>query len=354
MSTRKFLLLYAGFTYPAYTSNDYPQLINESGATDFVIPTADDLNYCQPGDYILTDSWVDSIANSVFGTTVASDIATIKNQMKSRIAQINQFDSTLYSYTNYVNSAITIATNLLQRSNTCKVWFAFPQMLSNCTPAATRYNYYYMQYIYTPIKTKMIELGYWGRVEGFYFAQEEIPQWYTKFTETSVSSQFNNVVVQTIKYVSDLVRADSKKLLWIPYYFYSNNSAIGQIMMRIGNVINKTNFLDFAILQPMYYFNQNLTQVALTDIKYCVTNQKCQYTNNGATVGGSKTSSTEIRAHMEVDINITNRYQPYVTNYSTFITGSVKRPMGFYADDKNTLMSPNVFAKVKNFFNNGQ
>ena len=124
--------------------------------------------------------------------------------------------------------------------------------------------------------------------------------------------------------------------------------------MRIGNVINKTNFLDFAILQPMYYFNQNLTQVALTDIKYCVTNQKCQYTNNGATVGGSKTSSTEIGAHMEVDINITNRYQPYVTNYSTFITGSVKRPMGFYADDKNTLMSPNVFAKVKNFFNNGQ
>ena len=41
----------------------------------------------------------------------------------------------------------------------------------------------------------MTNLGLWGNVEGFYYGQEDLPQWYTKFNVNASNNYFDNVVV---------------------------------------------------------------------------------------------------------------------------------------------------------------
>ena len=62
---------------------------------------------------------------------------------------------------------------------------------------------------------------------------------------------------------------------------------------------------------------------------------------------------------MEIDLNAKtnssylNRYNTYVSNFATYITGTTKRPIAFYADYPEVLMDSMIFGKVKNFFTSG-
>lgn len=199
----------------------------------------------------------------------------------------------------------------------------------------------------------------WNRDEGFYYGHEDVPQWYTKFTPSAVSTDFDNPVVKNMKYISGIVKGAEKKMLWIPYY--NNGNAIPgteEIPTRIGNIINKTNYFNYAILQPSYYSNSSYGSTNLTLIKNCVDSQTCKDAF-GTIMGGSKTSSTEIGAEMEIDDKISNsaylgRYNEYVSKFGTYISGSPKRITAFYADGVSTLIGiTGVYNRVKNFFTSG-
>lgn len=110
MSVKKIPLLYVGPGYNLFTQTQCNQLVSQSGATEFLLTTAFSFNYCQPNDYILTQAYVDQyVDDSYFGTTNEDDIETIRGQMSAAISAANAYDSNVWNYTAYVDSAVTVA-----------------------------------------------------------------------------------------------------------------------------------------------------------------------------------------------------------------------------------------------------
>ncbi len=337
------------------------KIISESGATEYLILSSYSYNHLT-GDVtskILTEEYVRNsnyIDASYFGTTNSNDIAAIRDGMAVQINEYDNYVTSAFCYNGYVSSVVNLAKRLISIDADCKIWFGFPPMLSACTPAALCYNYYYYNCIYLPIKQQMASYSIWENVEGFYFGQEDLPTWYTAFDENASNDYFSNVIVYCMRYLSELIHNDNKKFMWIPYYrdptyldggLYSN-----QLGTRLGYIANKTNIFDFVILQPSYYFTEDVGVENVVTVKESTRLQRCVY-ENGTTIGVSKSSNTEIGAEMEIDNYLHSRYQSYVNNLSTFIIGTVNRPIAFYAGDRNVLMNTSVFSKVKSFFNNG-
>lgn len=379
MSNRKMLLLYAGPYYNDTTlsASDCQELVNNSGATEFVILSAYTFNYTKVGDKVLWSNWVSNTANvpdSVFGTTNAGSIATIRQQMLDKIVEYDQtrtnYNPTTHNYAEYIDDAVELAEKLVQAKPACKIWFGLPAILQNCQPAALCYNYYYKTYFYNPLKEKLTAKGIWSNAEGFYYGTEDVVAWYTKFNTSSVSTQFNNVVVQNMKNVSDMVHADGKLFLWIPYY---RDLPSLDTVNRVGHIVNKTNIFDIVILQPNEYFgsyrnygtdSQQDLRNNVAFIDSCVSAQKMK-TKAGAIVGSTKTSTTEIGFEMEINEKITSsetdeagkthlqRYNSYVSTFGKYITGATKRPCAFYFDRADRMHNSAVYNRIKNFFNYG-
>jgi hypothetical protein len=359
MSGSKMLLLFTGPWHGSYTSAQCQNIINNSGANEFVILSAYGFNYCQSNDYILTESYVRSttdVPNSYFGATDATSISTIRQQMVDAINKYNNYNTNTYNYTTFVTQAVALAEQLIAIQGSCKIWFGCPTVIENCYTAAIRYNYYNLNYFFTPIKTQMTANGHWGNVEGFYYGTESVQQWYTAFNTNAISNQFDNPVVKNMKDLSDHVKNSEKKMLWIPYYHDSEGYVDA---LRDGYVINRTNIFDKALLQPMYYFSPNQGISNLTLISNCISSQACKL-DNGTIVSGSKTSSTEIGVEMEVDTKIItggtagtaqeylNRYNSYVTAFSAYV-GS--RPIAYYAGGPSEVNNATVFSKINSFYN---
>ena len=275
--------------------------------------------------------------------------------MVDSINNYNAKNTYQFNLATYVSNVVALAERLIAYNSACKIWFGFPPIIDGCLPAAIRYNYYYNKNILYPIRTQMINNGHWGNVEGFYYGTESITQWYTKFNTSAINNQFDNVVVKNMKDLSDNVHSVGKKMLWIPYY---RDVSGYEDVMRDGYVINKTNIFDKAILQPSYYFTPDVGTANLTLINNCITSQACKYAN-GSIVGGSKTSSTEIGAEMEIDDCIItggsagtaqdylNRYNSYASTFSSRV-GS--RPLAFYAGGPDSLLNSTVLNEVSAFF----
>ncbi|KJS14952.1 MAG: hypothetical protein VR69_15920 [Peptococcaceae bacterium BRH_c4b] len=129
----------------------------------------------------------------------------------------------------------------------------------------------------------------------------------------------------------------SKGFLWIPYYGTGTNA--GEIIKRIGYVINTRNIYDIAVIQPHYYFDSSV-QANLNGVYYSVKNinnpsmQGVSYRDGAVVV--SKTSNTIIGAEMECDWHIVppnsnssyqSRYNEYVTKFSPLKSSY---PIAFY------------------------
>lgn len=343
MSNKKFLLLYVGPGYKEFSQYQCNKIVKQSGATDFVLTTAYAFNYCQPNDYILTKDYVNKyVKDEYFGTTSKTDISIIKNQMFQTIDTANSYDSKIWNYSHYLNCVIYLAQKLYNANHNVRFWIGIPLMLQNCTAAAMCYNYYFHDYIINASKVKLLHAGLYNNCEGFYYGQEDLPQWYTKFNLNATNSYFDNPVAQNMDYISGVVHYMNKKLLWIPYYREDGS----ELPKRVGNIINQRNYFDYAILQPSYYFNPNLSEKAVTLVKDCVNKQNCVNVS-------SKKSKTEIGAEMEIDINAKynsanlNRYNTYVKNYSSFVNN---KPLAFYADCPEILLDSFIFNKIKTFF----
>ena len=356
MSARKVLLLYVGPGYKGtdvYTANDITKIVN-CGATDYLFLNPYEINNAKANDQILRAEWVlseSNIPNSVFDTTATSEqIKQIRQAMVERIDKIEKLESsTTRNYTAYVDSAVTLAKLIRAQKSNAKFWFGFPPYLDGCTPAAIRYNYYYYDYIFNAVKSKMTSAGYWSNVEGFYFGQEDIVAWYTRFNTANVNTQFDNVVVQNMNYLSDNIHSASKKFMWIPFFRNDYRAT------RFGYVINKTNIFDVAFIQPNYYFDQAQTWIDAVDS--CVQSQA--FKNGNTVIGGSKTSVTG--PEMEVDENVLNssayksRFTSYVNKFGKYITGSgvSQRPVAFYVGTASAFRDNIVYNVVKQFFSNG-
>ena len=363
---RKILLLYCSTkSTPEFTQAQCNNFVNNSGATEFLIVNNTYYNYCQPNDAILRYDWVsdfDNVPASYYGTTSTSQINDIKAKMKAAIDKYNKDDSSVHNLTAYVDRCVSLVKKLVNADSNCKIWLTFPVLLYDCYVAAVRYNYYYETYILNAFKTKLTASGHWDNIVGFYYSNESIEPWFTNFDNSAVNSQFNNPVVMNMKYLSDKVKAQGKKMLWIPYY---RSPSGDDRYSRLAYVANKTNIFDYVILQPTYYFDASLGASNVTLVKNCVTSQACKY-SSGSTVGGSKTSSTDIGAEMELNSYYTkgngstsaaeykSRYETYGDNLSGFITGSPKRDVAFYAGNPDEITQSAVFNRVSSFFNDGE
>ena len=349
---RKILLVYAGPSYPTWTNYDAHALATEYGATDFLLLGAYGYNRITAGGaLIVSDSWVDqhiTTDGSICGTTDAASITRIKNEMKAGLNAADKSD-----YTTYTSQLVTLAKDICANNVNAKIWFGLLPFAAGCHAAAECYASAYKEGIIDVAQSQMSAAGYWGRVEGFYFGQEDVVQWYTKFNRNNAGADFDNVVCKCMRSVSEYVHGSSinKKLLWIPYY---NDTVGNEIATRVGSVINLKNYFDIAILQPSYYFTASLGQANLNLVKNCATSGKCLYVG-GSTVGGAKTSQTEIGIEIEADEHIGDADRQYLTRFEAYAnTYGPMRGQGyhfaFYAGDVEALSSDLLKIRVAGFF----
>ena len=378
---KKFLLMFTGpngfnQVYPQYSDTLLKTIITTYNATDYVITTASRFNFTKPDkDTILRWDWIEeNVPDSCYGTTNSDDLDKIKGQMQASIDAANAAPSS-YNLQAYTTAAVNLAERMInigkQNGKTVKVWFGFPQLLDQCYAAASAYNYYYDVYVYNPIKTAMENKKMWDDVEGFYYGQEDLSPWYTKFTfsttSTAINNCFDNPIVKNMKCLADIVKKSengSKKMLWIPYYRdVADQYGDTQIGTRLGYMVNRTNIFNYVILQPSYYFDPDVKATNVTLVKNCVTANKI-LNKNGSVISGSKTSSTEIGDEMECEKTIStgdddwtaaqyqSRYNAYVNAFGQFILTS-PHIMAFYCGTAADLESTKVVNCVKNFFNSG-
>lgn len=408
---KKILLLYVGYGYPDYEDWQIDKIANQSGATDFVFTTANEVNFCQKNESgafetIIKSSYIDDVPNSCYGVTSLSYINEIKQGMVSTINFYNSYTPDTYehdpTYKNYIQCAVNLAKKIVQRKKDAKLWFGFPPMLAyhsgsastggNVTVLGEYYNYYYKEFIFYPVYEALKTQAAWNNpaganygdntfvsiwdtnVEGYYYGQEDLPLYYTCFHENNESTDYDNNVVKNMHYMSDLVHniiepseRGSKKLLWIPYIVNNSNDHV----VRQGTIVNRKNYFDYAIFQPSYFWHENTNN--LSQVTAMVNQNKALYSNNEI-IGGSKISNTEIGAEMEVSpkyfngstsepaSNYQSRFANYVDHFKQFLEMGNEKNLGFYADGPNgmiggtrcSLNADATFPLVKKFFNFGK
>ena len=400
---KKFLLMFTGpnyivksdntrefGTYPKYQEPYLTALVTSSGATDFVITTVSRFNFLNSSrKQILTTAMVDLSSTEANmgvapGPTYDKQVADIRGQMKDAISTFSGPSvPSSYNLIEYVDSAVALAkeiVTILKKNNPSgRVWFGFPILLDSCYALATEYNTVYDTNVYTRIKTKMS--GDWEYVGGFYYGQEHLAPWYTKFTfgttSTVISNSFDNPIVKNMKYLANTVKNDNdgKEMLWIPFYADEDDeNGDTQIGKRLGYMVNQTKIFNYVILQPSYYFigtDESLLNV--TRVKNCVLANTI-YDRYGSTFAKVDNSYAQIGAEMECDSKITtgatitlksgatkfvspatyvNRYKKYVTAYGEFITTN-PHVTAFYCGTAEDLKDGEVSRRLINFFKYGK
>ncbi len=119
---------------------------------------------------------------------------------------------------------------------------------------------------YTNLINKFKASGIWSSVVGIYYGTEDIPGGYSAFEDEPETIDFNNPVVKNMRSVKSVL--GDKLFLWIPYY-HTN------VTTRVGNVVNKTNIFDIVILQTSYFFSANKETVDMDLVEDSVVFGKC-------------------------------------------------------------------------------
>lgn len=380
MSNEKILLVYGGPGYAgvhdpttAYTQANIRTLVNKSNATDFVFLSAFQFNYRNPNanSQIITNDYItNSVTGTDIGSTSAPYIDKIKGWMREGVAaQVGKQDA--FNLQRYVSDMVKWAKAFLAEdlSGSKKVWFGLPIYLASCHAAARIYNDVYFTDVINPIEAAMKAAGYGSRIAGYYFAQENIPSGYSKFTEVSPTTHFDNPTVKNMANVKSRLPL-GRKFMWIPWY---RDKTGDETAARIGRIINLTNIFDIAILQSTYFFHPDevcdnptygVPNVDL--VKSCASLNQCR-THSGARVGGgSGPASAQIGPEMEIDHSIWKpdagakwdangymvRYNLTCERFGTFIRQTPK-PVAFYAGGPGDLVQTAITSRISAFFANG-
>lgn len=355
----KSVLLYVGCydhkneqPYPEFSVDDIKILTN-IGITEFVITDGgqgyntyitDDgkVNHC------VTHADVDTLDISVTERKLEYWHERFKNDYRERIERV----SDEVSFNMFREKSLNCAKTVWQANPNAKVWFTFPGIE----------HYGLAEKFINPFKNELVDKlkaaltdDEWARVAGFYWSTECVVNDYTDFDyeDMEYNSTFNNPIVKAIKACSDHVRSYGKKMLWIPYYRHGDWSQGGK---RLGYIANRTDFFDYMVLQPTYYFNEilgaNIEAVRKGVEKQAVTDFY------GQIFGGEKISKTAIGPEMEIEGNKAwkcihepgneARYMAYVNAYKSFVD---EVPIVYYAGNRDALMDPKIIDFIDKFYN---
>jgi len=346
------MLLYIGysggptsaFPYPSFSKSDIETLL-DAGVTDFILIPFGQYNFLKAGDTssaILSHSDINGITQSQIGSSSSADLAVIKEEYSNRMDLIMNGSARGLDF--LVDEYIKNMNTVLSANSKAKIWFSFPDI--DVLPLSDRYSAVYEQHIYKALKSKISATVWKENIAGFYYACEGIVQWYTPFN-TNNTTDFNNAIVKNMRYLSNVVHADGKRFMWIPYY---RSSASHSGAERIGHVANKTDIFDYVIMQPNYYFNEK--EAPWMPLVKASLDSGAVVNYNKYVVGGTKTSKTIVTAELEIDARVSQssfkaRYDTYVSNFKPFVG---KLPFVYYAGARDDLMSPEVLQCVREMY----
>ncbi len=286
------------------------------------------------GSFFMNEGYHDNSLETAVEMTIAPE----------NIGPISEY----LSLDSFVTDATDLAKKLIKEDPNVKIWFALPGI---CFPSlAENYIEPYKKNVVDGVRQNMTTEQWNNNIEGFYFATEGIPVWYTNFDPHHPES-FGNPIVKTMKEVSTYVHSQNKKFMWIPYYGPHYEGYNTNDDFKVGYIANKTAIFDYVIVQPNYYFSEKQENNLYTIRDSVEENMIKDHT--GEIVGEYKFSSTIIGAEMEIDERVVNnpfykkRYKDYVEVYDTY---KESRPVMYYAGDRNQIMYPEIFKEIRDFF----
>ena len=252
----------------------------------------------------------------------------------------------------HVQREVELVNRMVEVDKDIHIWLSFPGVILHCM--ADMFYDAYEKYVFNLAK-KMIPENIWEHnIRGFYFSTEDIVNDFTVFyhERNEYNSDFNNPIVKLIKRLSELVHADNKKMLWIPYYRLDRWAETGK---RMGYIANRTDFFDYIVIQPSYFFSKN-TKANIKVIGESVKRQEV-VDFYGDPFGGEKISKTIIGAEMEIAEDSSRsvstrkdeekRYLAYVKEYKKYVG---KYPIIYYASYRHSVMSDKVYNYIKELF----
>ena len=355
----KSVLLYVGCydrrdhsPYPPFTNEDIEKFTN-IGITEFIL-TDSGQGY---NSYITDDGTVKHCVTHEDVDALDIDITELKTEYwhekfkgmyHERIDRI----SDVVNYNMFRERSLKCARTVWQVNPDAKVWFTFPGI--ELYGLANKFITPFKEELVDKFKAELSEEE-WAKVAGFYFSTEAVVNDFTDFDyeDLEYNSTFKNPIVKAMKACSDYVRSFGKKMLWIPYYRHGDWA---QAAKRLGYIANRTDFFDYIVVQPTYYFNKIL-HANIEAVRKCVEQQAiCDF--YGQIFGGEKISKTIIGPEMELEGDKTwknihvpaneARYLAYVEAYRGFVN---KVPMVYYAGGRDHIMDPKIIDHIDKFYN---
>lgn len=354
----KGILLYTGSRdrsgesiYPAYSKEDIRKL-QEIGVNEFILLDGGMLcnHYIDDaGEYhqIVTEEDVDRLDPSVTEIKSPGWHEKFQEQYRGYIRTHTKGRN----LNEHVRLQVEAVHRLVEVDPDIHIWLSFPGVIMHGM----------VDYYCEAFKTYVFELGkksipaeIWERnIRGYYYHNEDLVNDFAVFeNDGSYNSDFNNPGVKHIKYLSELVHAEGKKMLWIPYFRFDRWARTGE---RMGILANRTDFFDYIVIQPSYFFAP-ITKANLEVVKESVRRQEV-VDFYGLTFGGEKISKTVIGAEMEIaeddSCSVINRpdqrdrYLAYVEAFKEFVG---EYPIIYYASTRDSAMSEAVFNYIKDFY----
>ena len=239
---------------------------------------------------------------------------------------------------------VKVVNHLVSRKATAQIWIGTPGITSKNTPVASSS----LNPIYNYLSEVCNQLGatIWNtNIGGVYMNMEAV---YGTVDYTNLTS---NSCIRLISGLSEKIHNNlNTKFLWIPYYGYGSDP--DEIIRRIGYVANKSTIFDYVVIQPHYYFDENIGS-NITGVKCCISKQSVCYRNGTEVI--PKASKTVIGPEIELDWHVVppnnysgnmGRYNEYVSAYSGF-NGTY--PIIFYWDGN---LQNALSGRINPFFNN--
>lgn len=356
---KKIQLVYTGGYYGNWrTTYGNCKTLATCGATDFVLTTAWGFNYgsASASSEIVSTQWVTDNIKYDGRICEATDKYTVDEfilkPLNENLGKLTSPAGRL-NYTDFAADMVELAKLIIAQNSSARIWFALPPFVEGGTCCASLYTAPYKAYIVDKVLAGMS--AYMSNVEGFYFAQEDLPLGVTRFETSYPSAEYNSVVCQCMRDMRAYITSKNSrfKFLWIPYL-----DPGADYQKKNGYITNKKDYFDIVILQPAYYFTPAMSpniDFAKKCAQYGTKGAYLQRTGSGVE-GGSKTSNVEVGIHIELDQDILKTDdRQYLTRFEAYASAygpmrGQKYSFGCYAGGDVSLMNPGVMIRVQGFW----
>jgi len=172
-----------------------------------------------------------------------------------------------------------------------KVWIGTPSIMQGFPDSNCDYLGTIMTYFIDNVIAAMGTTNFASRVNGIYMNKEMIDA-------PLPATYMNNKQYAMFNKVSTYVRNKGKKMLWMPFYDYTDS------VENIGKIVHRSNLFDYVLIQPTYYFRANNNTQNCTVLRKSVAAQKLYYKDASTQVIQNSQithTSTKIGVTMEID-----------------------------------------------------